>query len=91
VMLAPLVDVACTPVALQVRVGGVVSIRATVNEQAALLPLLSVALHTTVVVPTLNLEPEEGEHTADLIPAPSVAVGLNVDVMFGKPLDATVL
>jgi hypothetical protein len=40
----------------------------TVNEPVAVLPALSEAEHETVVVPTLNLLPDPGEHCTDLLP-----------------------
>ena len=44
-------------------VGGVVSTTRTVNEQALLLPLESVATHRTVVTPCGNVLPDSGEQT----------------------------
>ena len=45
--------------------GGVVSTTVTVNEQALLLLLASVARQRTVVTPRGNVLPETGEQTSD--------------------------
>ena len=59
---APQVPFAATVVMLlgQVMTGACVSFTVTVKEQVAVLPFTSVALATTVVVPTLKVEPEAG-------------------------------
>jgi hypothetical protein len=44
----------------QVAVGGSVSLTVTVNEQVAVLPLASVAVQSTVVVPFGNVAPLAG-------------------------------
>ena len=49
----------------QTMAGGVVSITVTVNEQALLLPLASVARQCTVVRPCGKVLPETGEQTSD--------------------------
>jgi hypothetical protein len=55
--------------------GGVVSFTVTVNVAFAVLPALSVAIHVTVVLPIGNVEPEDGLHTATIVPSTlSVAV-----------------
>lgn len=59
----------------QVTRGGCVSLIVTVNEQLAVLPLASVTVQLTVVVPFGNVEPDAGLHT---VPAPgqlSLTVG----------------
>jgi hypothetical protein len=48
----------------QVIAGGCVSLTVTVNEQLAVLPLVSVAVQFTVVVPFGNVEPLAGLQTA---------------------------
>ena len=45
----------------QVIVGGVMSLTVTVNEQVLVLLLVSIAVHVTVFVPLLNVEPLAGE------------------------------
>ncbi len=55
--------------------GACVSFTVTVNEQAAVLPDPSVAVHVTVVVPLVNVEPEAGVHTTLAPGQLSVAVG----------------
>ena len=60
----------------QVIVGGVTSFTVTVKVQVPVWPLAAVAVHVTVVVPTLNDEPEAGTH-ATVAPAQlSAAVGV---------------
>jgi hypothetical protein len=46
-----------------------------VNVHAAVFPLVSVAVQVTVVVPSLNVEPDGGTQTTDAIAQLSVAVG----------------
>jgi hypothetical protein len=60
---APAGLVHSTPLMLagHVMTGGVVSTTVTVNEQLAELPLKSLAVHVTVVVPMRNVLPETGE------------------------------
>ena len=48
-------------------------------------PALSVAVQVDVVTPRLNLAPEAGVQDEDLIPEPSVAVGLNAGLIQGLP------
>jgi len=48
---------------------------ATVNEHAAAVFRASVAWHATVVVPTLNVEPEKGEQVIVTGATPPVVVG----------------
>jgi hypothetical protein len=60
--------------------GGVVSQILTVKEAVTELARLSVAMHVTVVVPTINLEPEGGVHTTVTAPSTiSEAVGGEYD------------
>ena len=47
----------------------------TVNVHAAVFPLVSVAVQVTVVVPSLNVEPDGGTHTTEAIMQLSVATG----------------
>jgi len=46
-----------------------------VNVHVAVFPLVSVAVHVTVVVPSLKVDPDGGTHATDPIPQLSVAVG----------------
>jgi hypothetical protein len=56
--------------------GGVVSSTTTGNVPVAWLPCESVAVQTTVVVPSANLEPDAGLHATATAPSTvSVAVG----------------
>ncbi len=48
----------------QVMVGGCVSLTVTVKVQVAVLPLMSVAVQVTFVVPLGKLEPLAGAQTA---------------------------
>ena len=47
----------------------------TVNVHAAVFPLVSIAVHTTVVVPSLKVDPDGGTQTTDATPQLSVTVG----------------
>jgi hypothetical protein len=60
-----------------VRAGGVVSTTRTGNVAEAVLPLASVAVHVTVVVPRAKVEPEGGAHATAIGPGSmaSLAVG----------------
>lgn len=56
--------------------GGVVSCTVTVKLVRAVLPLASVAVHVTVVVPVGKVDPEEGwQLTGTGLPPASVALG----------------
>jgi hypothetical protein len=55
----------------QVTVGFCVSLTLTVNEHCAVLPLLSVTVQVTVVVPTLNDEPDAGRQVGVRLPSQS--------------------
>lgn len=59
----------------QLRVGNVRSLTVTVNVQEPLLPLASVAVQVTVVVPFAKVAPDAGEQTT-VAPQLSVAVGV---------------
>ena len=56
-------------------VGACVSCTVTVNEHVPVFAEPSVAVHVTVVVPSLNVEPDGGTHTTEASPQLSVAVG----------------
>src|SRR2546421_575857 len=49
----------------QIVTGGSLSLTVTLNEQALVLPLLSVAVHVTVVTPLLNVLPLAGLQAPD--------------------------
>src|SRR3989442_7190471 len=49
----------------QLGTGRSMSVTVTVKVQFELLPLASVAVHTTLVVPLANLEPEAGRHRTE--------------------------
>jgi hypothetical protein len=56
--------------------GGVVSTTDTVKEELALFPVVSEALHETVVVPSANVPPDAGRQVTTTAPSTiSVAVG----------------
>ena len=59
-----------------VIVGGVVSRTSTWNEPVELLPALSAAVQLTVVVPSVNVEPDGGVHENDATPCGSEALAL---------------
>ena len=61
------------------------SVTFTVKVHVLVKPALSVAVQVAVVTPRLNLVPEAGVQDDDLIPEPSVAVGLNAVVIQGLP------
>jgi hypothetical protein len=50
----------------QVITGGVSTTTVTLNVQVEVLAEASVAVHVTVVVPTVNELPEAGEHAMEL-------------------------
>ena len=59
-----------------VTVGNVTSFTVTVNVQLPVWPFVAVAVQVTVVVPTLNEEPDAGTH-ATVVPGQlSVAAGV---------------
>ena len=61
-----------------VTAGGAWSATVTLNEPVAWLPASSVAVHETLVVPTLKMLPDAGVHRIDtLVSAMSVAVVTN--------------
>jgi hypothetical protein len=60
-----------------VKVGFTLSLTITLNVQLAWLPLTSVAVQVTVVVPFGKLVPEAGEQTTLPTPQLSVAVALS--------------
>ena len=57
-------------------VGGTVSVMVTEKVQVPVLPLTSVAVTVTIVVPTLNVDPLAGLKMIVLIPQLSVAVAV---------------
>ena len=59
-----------------VTVGGVPSTIVTVNVHVPVLPATSVAVHVTVVVPALKVEPDAGTHATVGVPQLSVPVGV---------------
>src|SRR5437879_5778955 len=75
---APVIDFASTVRSAGTRTaGGVVSTTVTVKVDAATLPVRSVAVQVTVVMPTGNLAPDAGTHLTATGPSmSSTAVGL---------------
>src|SRR3989442_3399993 len=61
-----------SPVAIAVR-GSRVTV--TVKSDVAVLPARSVAVHVTVVTPTVKIEPDAGSHATESIPTLSADVG----------------
>jgi hypothetical protein len=59
-----------------------------VKEQLLVLPCISVDVLLTVVVPTVNILPEEGVLTTVALPQLSVAVTLNVTIALQLPIEA---
>ena len=72
----------------QVTTGFWLSTTVTVNEQVAELPLRSVAILVTVVVPMLNVLPETGFDTIEETVQLSVAVAEKVTTALQLPLEA---
>jgi hypothetical protein len=58
--------------------GACVSLTVTVNEQFAVLLLVSVAVQLTVVTPLLNVDPDAGVHTTGVGPSGQLSVAVAV-------------
>ena len=74
----------------QVMEGACVSLMVTVNVQPLVLPLASITMQFTVVMPTKNVEPLDGMHTVLLTEQLSAVVTAQVTLVFAQaPVSAT--
>src|SRR5262245_58326337 len=74
------------------RLGGVVSRTVTLNPAGVdVLPAASFAVHETFVVPSANVDPDDGTQVTGSVPSTrSVAVAVNVAVAPAGPVASSV-